>query len=59
VLLSWGALEEQATKQAVSDCLHSKADLVEAEDRGERKKGRAEKDNESSQYGDKIRSFPG
>ena len=48
-----------AGNKAVRDCLHSKADLVEAEGRGEEKKGRAEKDNQSSQYGNKIRSFPG
>lgn len=50
-----------AGNKAGRDCLHSsKADPLEAEGRGEEKrreaKGRDEKDNQSSQYGDKIRS---
>lgn len=43
VLLSWGAAYEQANK-AGRDCLHSKADLLEAELRVE---GRGREEGES------------
>jgi hypothetical protein len=57
VLLSWGAKQEQATRQAG---IASTAKLIflrlSGEGRRREEKGRDEKDNQSSQYGDKIRS---